>query len=346
MENNKVQKVDISSISKFEKVWNNYEKTVAKILNNKYGISVDEFMINAINSIRKNPELLKCTPKSLFGAMLMSAECGLQFNTPSQHAYIIPFKNKGVYEASFQIGYQGLVECMYRNERVLKIYGNPVFSEDKFSYGYGLKPFLNHIPKDDVENKKLVAVYSVVHLKGCEEPIFTVVRGYELEKIKKLSFARNSSHSPYNSGSDVFNWMQVKVAIKKISKLIPKTNNDLNIINIDNNLLKSNVSAEIITNPNEVADFIFTEESIFSNDFVDFDDVTDIPEKKPVIEPKKISKSKKYGLELNDLDNLTENLEIKVVTEENNIEQQKENVIEKTIENNDLDNPNIHLFED
>jgi len=346
MENNKVQKIDISSVSKFEKVWGLYEKTIAKILKNKHGISADEFMINAINCIRKEPKLLQCTPKSLFGAMLMSAECGLQFNTPSQHAYIIPYKIKGVLQAQFQIGYQGLIEIMYRNEKVLKVYGHPVFSQDEFSYGYGLKPFLNHIPNNSEKNNKLVAVYCVVNLKGCEEPIFTVVRGYELEKVKQLSFARNSQSSPYNSGSDVFNWMQVKVAVKKIFKLIPKSKNDINIINIDNKLEKEMVSSEIITDPNDTADFSFVEESIFGNDFIDYDDVTDLPEVKTETEPKKIAKkNKKYGLELNDLDNLTESLEIKVVSEENKVKE--ENIIvENKVENNDLETPNSHLFED
>lgn len=349
MENSKVQKVDISSVSKFEKVWSFYEKTIAKILKNKHGISADEFMINAINCIRKEPKLLQCTPKSLFGAMLMSAECGLQFNTPSQHAYIIPYKSKGVLQAQFQIGYQGLIEIMYRSERVLKVYGHPVFSEDEFSYGYGLNPFLNHIPKNSKTNDKLVAVYCVVHLKDCDEPIFTVVRNYELEKVKGLSFAKNSVSSAYNSGTDIFKWMQVKVAVKKIFKMIPKTKYVSNIIDIDNKLERQSVSAEIITNSNDTADYSFLEESIFGNDFVDYDDVTDLTEKKSETEPKKISKknNKKYGLELNDLDNLTENLEIKVVSEELNVEEEKI-IIENKVENNDnnLETPNSHLFED
>ena len=136
------KKVDLSTVSGFEQVWKNYEKTVMSLLVNKYGISVEEFMANAVNSVRKNPDLLKCTPKSLFGAMLLSAECGLKFNTPSQHAYIIPYKG----EAQFQIGYQGLIEIMYRNPKVIKIDGQAVFENDTFDYGYGLTPYLTKLP--------------------------------------------------------------------------------------------------------------------------------------------------------------------------------------------------------
>lgn len=340
----------VRTIADFEKIWQNYEKTVTNLLVNKHGISVEEFMTNTVNAVRKNPELLKCSTKSLFGAILLSAECGLNFNNPLQHAYLIPYKIKGVYQVQFQIGYQGLIEIMYRNPRVLKIVGIPVYKNDTFDYGYGLEPYLVHKPLRNGDRGALDCVYAVVKLKDSDEPVFTVVEKKELDAIKDISKAKDSSFSPYNSGTDVHNWMQVKVAIKKISKLIPKTPEIANVINIDDKVTsRFKASADIINNPNDIANVYFSEESIFGSAFDDYEEIKDeektpAPNKKQereiksdkVISEPKIEKEKKevkYGVSLDDLDNLSTDLEYFDKPKEENIESNDEN-------------PNANLFND
>ena len=338
------KKFDLSTVKGFEQVWKNYEKTVMSLLVNKYGISVEEFMANAVNSVRKNPDLLKCTPKSLFGAMLLSAECGLKFNTPSQHAYIIPYKG----EAQFQIGYQGLIEIMYRNPKVMKIDGQAVFENDTFDYGYGLTPYLTHKPFRGTNRGSLTSVYAVVKLKGSDEPIFTVVEKQELDSVKNLSSAKNSKFSPYNSGTDIHHWMEIKVAIKKISKLIPKTSEISNVIDLDNKVSsRFKASADILQNPNDIATVQFQEETIFGSAFDSYSEVIEEPTKESstivdyvaktidaesidvttkannvelksvnITEKKEVKKETKYGVSLTDVENISENLKIGK-TEEN-----------------------------
>ena len=212
-----MSRTDLSTINGFSSVLKNYEKSIAQLLQTKYGISVEEFYVTCVNAVKKNPRLLQCDPKSLFGAILLSAECGLRPNTPEQHAFIIPYKN----EAKFQIGYKGLVEMMYRNPRVQSIYAEAVFEKDDFDYGFGLNPFLNHKPHRGTDRGKLECVYAVCKLKDAD-PIFTVVERSELDKLKQFSQAGDSKFSPYNNGTDVHNYMEIKSAIKKLSKLIPK----------------------------------------------------------------------------------------------------------------------------
>mgnify|MGYP003676587764 FL=1 len=212
------QKNDLKTVNGFSNVLKNYETSIAQLLHQKYGISADEFYVSCVNAVKKNPKLLQCDPKSLFGAILLSAEVGLRFNTPEQHAYILPYGN----EAQFQIGYKGLVEMMYRNPRVLKIYGEAVFEKDEFDYGYGLNPFLTHKPHRGGDRGTLTCVYAVCKLKDAE-PVFTVVEKSELDKVKKLSQAGKSKYSPYNNGTDIHRYMEIKSAIKKLSKLIPKS---------------------------------------------------------------------------------------------------------------------------
>jgi recombination protein RecT len=340
MSNLQKSKVVVKTIKDFEKVWDNYEKTVTNLLINKHGITAEEFMANTVNAIRKNPELLKCTTKSLFGAILLSAECGLNFNTPMEHAYLIPSKNKGVYEVRFQIGYQGLVEIMYRNPKVAKIVGIPVYKNDEFDYGYGLEPYLIHKPSRGENRGALDCVYAIVKLKDSNESIFTVVEKEELTKIKNLSPAKESKFSPYNSGTDVHNWMQVKVAIKKISKLIPKTPEIKNIINIDDKISsRYKANAEILNNPNDIASVIFTEESIFGSAFDDYEEiptenetppvnekVNNTESKTPPVKKEEVKKDVKYGVSVSDIEDISNDLELGKEKTENT--------------------PNANLFED
>jgi recombination protein RecT len=216
----KSSKTDLTTVNGFSSVLKNYQKSIAQLLQDKYGIGAEEFYVTCVNAVKKNPKLLQCDPHSLFGAILLSAEVGLRPNTPDQHAFIIPYKG----QAKFQIGYKGLIEMMYRNPRVKSISAEAVFEKDDFDYGYGLEPYLKHKPFRGSERGKLVATYAVCKLKDAD-PVFTVVEGHQLEELKQFSQSKDSNYSPYNSGADVHHFMEIKASIKKLSKLIPKQNN-------------------------------------------------------------------------------------------------------------------------
>jgi recombination protein RecT len=251
MNNTPTKNIDTKTISGFSSVLKNYEKSIVHLLQNKYGISADEFYASAVNAIKKNPKLLQCEPHSLFGAILLSAECGLRFNTPEQHAFIIPYKN----QAQFQIGYKGLIEIMYRNPRVRTINAVAVYKKDEFDYGFGLEPYINHKPHRGMDRGELVATYAVCRLKDAD-PIFSVVEDYELAEIKKFSQTKDSSFSPYNSGADVHHFMEIKASIKKLSKLIPTqgASDMVKAIDYDSRFEGGGkITAPVLASPDEVA---------------------------------------------------------------------------------------------
>ena len=67
-------------------------------------ITPERFTRMAMTAISMNPKLQECTPQSFMGALMNAAQLGLEPNTPLGQAYLIPFKNKGVMEAQFQLG--------------------------------------------------------------------------------------------------------------------------------------------------------------------------------------------------------------------------------------------------
>jgi len=233
MENQQIEKKE-TAISVFQNQLGKYEKAVSDLLGNKYGISPQEFMVKVINAVKKSPDLLKCTPQSLFGSILYFAEIGLPFNTPEGFGYILPYSLKGQMEATPIIGYKGLIEMAYRNPKVKSIRIQSVYENDLFDYEYGTQEHIKHKPAS-VNRGNLVAVYSIAQIEGIN-PLFVVVHKSELDKIQKLSKSGGSQYSPYNNGTDVFNIMQSKVAIKLLFKTLPKTDNDalLKVLELDN----------------------------------------------------------------------------------------------------------------
>ncbi len=220
-----------NELTKFQGNLMKYEDHVKQLLGRKYGISANEFMVKALNAVKKNPELLKCTPQSLYGSILYFAEIGLPFNTPEQFGYILPYKQKGVMEATPIIGYKGLIEIAYRNPKMKSLRIQAVYDNDDFDYEYGTEEYIKHRPTHS-NRGALKAVYAIAKMDGID-PMFVVVHKDELIKIQKLSKSGGSEYSPYNNGTDVFNVMQSKVALKLLFKTLPKTDNEALITTLE-----------------------------------------------------------------------------------------------------------------
>jgi len=209
-----------------------YTETITRLLGRKYGITQDEFMVKVINAVKKNPDLLKCTPVSLFGSIMYFAEIGLPFNTPEGFGYILPYRNGQNTDATPIIGYRGLIEMAYRNPKMKSLRIQSVYENDSFEYEYGTEEYIKHKPAKD-KRGALTHVYAIAKMEGID-PLFVVIHKDELNKIQKLSKSGTSKYSPYNNGTDVFNIMQSKVAIKQLFKTLPKTNNESLMMALEN----------------------------------------------------------------------------------------------------------------
>ena len=81
---------------------------------------------------------------------------------PLGQAYLIPFKNKGVLECQFQLGYKGMLDLAYRSGEVSVIQAHTVYENDMFEYELGLDPKLKQIPAK--ENRGEPAYLSLIHI--------------------------------------------------------------------------------------------------------------------------------------------------------------------------------------
>ena len=123
-------------------------------------ITPERMMRIVLTMIRQNPKLALCSEESFFGAILTALQLGLEPNTPLGQCYIIPYAR----EATFQMGYQGLIELAHRTNKYKRIEAEIIYEGDKYDFSYGLDAYLKHKPCGKRENPLYVyALYELVN---------------------------------------------------------------------------------------------------------------------------------------------------------------------------------------
>lgn len=159
-----------------------------------------------INQVRKQPDILQCSLKSIGDAIANACDLGLDIDGLLGHAYLIPFGKKGqaAKEAVLVAGYKGLIDICRRSGNVSTVVSESVFSSDEFSYALGTDPYIKHVPDmtiDRVDDKKIQYVYSVFKLRdGASQ--FTVWTREKIDSHKrKYSKGWKRPDSPWQYGN-------------------------------------------------------------------------------------------------------------------------------------------------
>lgn len=180
-------------------------------------LTPERFTRMALSAINNTPKLGECTPMSFIAALMNAAQLGLEPNTPLGQAYLIPYKNKGVLECQFQLGYRGLIDLAYRNDRMQSIEAQVVYENDEFSYELGLHPSLTHRPSFD-EPGEIWAFYAIFRLDNGGFRFEVMSKSYVDAYATKYSKAFTSDFSPWKSN---YEGMAKKTVIKQLLKYAP-----------------------------------------------------------------------------------------------------------------------------
>lgn len=210
-------------------------------------LTPERFTRIVTTAVSANQKLAECTPASFLGAMMCSAQLGLEPNTPLGEAYLIPYKNKGRDEVQFQIGYKGLIDLAYRSGEVSVITAHIVYSNDDFKCCYGLEPELKHTPAQG-DRGEAVSVYAMFKTKdggyGFEVMSIDEVKAH----AQKYSKAYSSSYSPWTTN---FEEMAKKTVLKKVLKYAPMSPDYMRADSMDGTI-KSDVASDMSIVPDEV----------------------------------------------------------------------------------------------
>lgn len=180
-------------------------------------ITPDRFTRIVLSAISANPQLALCTPKSFLAAMMTGAQLGLECNTPTGQAYLIPYRNKGTLECQFQLGYKGLIDLARRSGEIATIGAHVVHENDFFEYELGLHPDLKHKPARENRGKPIF-YYATFTLTNGGYGFEVMSMADVIKHRDDYSKAAGAGFSPWSTN---FDEMAKKTVLKKCLKYAP-----------------------------------------------------------------------------------------------------------------------------
>lgn len=218
-------------------------------------ITPERFTRMALSALNTTPKLQECSQMSFLAALMASAQCGLEPNTPLGQAYLIPYNNKGKMECQFQIGYKGLIDLAYRNTQMQMISAQVVYENDEFEYELGLNAKLIHRPTLN-DRGKIRLFYGLFKLNGGGFGFEVMSKAAMDAFAKEYSKAFDISFSPWKTH---YEEMGKKTVIKKALKYAPLKTDFQRILSTD-----GTVKNEIAEDMGEVQGV-----NIFETDYIE-----------------------------------------------------------------------------
>lgn len=175
-----------------------------------------------LNAVSRNPKLLECTQESIIGAVVNCATLGVEPNLMG-HAYLVPRYNGKTkqMEASFQLGYRGLIDLARRTGQLSVVYAREVFEGDKFEYAYGLEPKLIHEPCGEDDENKVTHFYAVYKLTDGSFDFIVMSRRQAEKHRDKFASSKTKDGRVFGPWADHFVEMAKKTVLLKALKTAP-----------------------------------------------------------------------------------------------------------------------------
>jgi recombination protein RecT len=181
--------------------------------------AADRFRRVVLQSLVRNPDLLKATPDSIASAAAEAAQLGLEPSGAIGGAHLVRFGDK----AQLLIDYRGLVELARRSDQIEDVWADVVREKDHFEARRGLHPDLVHEPdysaergpNPDTDGNRVIHAYAVAIFKSGHRR-FDVMSRAEVEAIRARSRAANN-------GPWVTDWSEMakKSVTRRLCKTLP-----------------------------------------------------------------------------------------------------------------------------
>lgn len=189
-------------------------------------VDPERFARLVLSAVKAEPKLVDCFRTdqgqvSVMIAAMQAAALGLDPNTPTQDAWILPRRNKGVAEAQLMIGYRGLLKLCRRAGSIKTISAEVVREGDHFEWAYGLEAdHFEHIP--GAERGELTHAYAIArYLNGGYN--FVVLDRSAVEQRRAMSASwggTNPGASPWSTWPEA---MWRKSALRALMPLLELT---------------------------------------------------------------------------------------------------------------------------
>ncbi len=190
------------------------------------GLEAQQLVRDALTCLRQTPKLAECDQASVLGSLMTCAQLGLRPGVLGQ-AYLLPLwngRNRRT-EAQLIIGYQGLIELIYRSGVVNMIDARVIHANDEFTFEYGMtEDVLIHRPPLTGNRGRPVAFYAVARTANGGvffEPPMSVA---DMEEYRdKYAMAKKKDGTVVGPWVTEFVEMAKKTMIRRLAKRLPKS---------------------------------------------------------------------------------------------------------------------------
>lgn len=183
------------------------------------GLSPARLKQTIVSALMANPYLAKSDPTSIMQAAMSAAVLGLECDGATGQGYIVPYGNK----AQFITGYKGYITLAKNNGYIVS--GCAVRENDKFDYGQGLTPYLNHKPAQGSSTDRGPIIYVYATARHATLPaLFDVVHVEQVNEIRdgsqgyKAFMAGKIKSNPWATN---YEKMAIKTAIRSLAPQLP-----------------------------------------------------------------------------------------------------------------------------
>lgn len=167
----------------------------------------------ALMDYQRSPQLQRCTPESIYLALIACAQLGLEPGGIKGEAYIVPYRDT----ATFQLGYRGILALAHRSPLIRKLSANVVYERDHFELDIGTESRIVHRPELDEERGEVIGAYAYAVLPHDELDIEWMSRA-DLDKVKASAQGTDRSDSPWRLWEDQ---MFRKSPVRRLGKRLP-----------------------------------------------------------------------------------------------------------------------------
>jgi recombination protein RecT len=172
-------------------------------------IGVERFARVVLTEIRRNPKIGECSQESILGALMLSAQLGLEPGNSLGHAYLIPYGR----DLQFQLGYKGYILLAYRSGGII-VNAYDIHAKDIFEFNYGTG-IVNHTYRLGSERGPVVGVWAQATMPNGTKSILVMPLD-EVEARRKRSRAANAG--PWVTD---YNAMAKKTVIRALFSQLP-----------------------------------------------------------------------------------------------------------------------------
>jgi len=176
------------------------------------GKRADQFIASVMNLARNNTDLSEAVPMTILNSAATAAALDLPIDPNLGFAYVIPYKNKGVTEAQFQMGAKGYVQLALRSGQYTRMTVNEVYEGEITKFNR----FTGEMEYGERTGNEVIGYLAYFKLVNGGEQYLYWTKEQVLNHAKNYSAAYKSKYGPSGPWKDNFDEMAKKTVLKTL----------------------------------------------------------------------------------------------------------------------------------